>query len=262
MTRIGTTLADLSSQGKKALTLFLTAGFPEREATRTLVPILAEAGADIVEIGMPFSDPLADGPAIQESSTTALRQGMTLAGVLSEVEAIRRATSIPLVLMGYLNPILRYGVAEFFRDAASAGIDGLILPEVPLEELGRFESHFQEHHLDRILLVTPTTTPDRIRALDKASSGFVYCVSTTGVTGATAEVMEGYLTRVRSLVTHNPLQVGFGISTPEDARRFSSYADGVIVGSALIRRMKEDHDPARLRGWVASLKAAITEATP
>ena len=187
MTRIGKTLRALSERGEKALTLFLTGGYPRRESTRELVPFLAEAGADIIEIGMPFSDPLADGPAIQESSTASLQNGTTLQGVLDDIRKIRAATEVPLVLMGYLNPILRYGIRNFFHEAASAGVDGLILPEIPLEELERFSEHFLASKLDRILLVTPTTPAGRIEALDRASSGFVYCVSTTGVTGGTAE---------------------------------------------------------------------------
>ncbi len=257
MTRIGKTFRDLRNRETKALTLFLTAGYPHRDSARTLVPLLADAGADMIELGMPFSDPLADGPVIQESSTIALRNGMTLRQVLEDAEFVRSHTSIPLLLMGYLNPILRYGVDRFARDAASSGIDGIILPEVPLEETERISLEFTTNSLDHILLVTPTTSPARVRAIDAKSSGFVYCVSMTGVTGRKASVGTGYLTTVRGLVTRNPLQIGFGIAGPDDARSVAAYADGVIVGTALIRKLKEEESLERVLQWVTSLKRAL-----
>ena len=159
--------------------------------------------------------------------------------------------------MGYVNPILRYGIERFARDAASAGVDGVILPEVPLEETGRFSEAFRRNNLDHILLVTPTTPPERIRAVDESSSGFVYCVSMTGVTGRKAIVGTSYLSTVRNLVTHNPLQIGFGIAGPDDARSIAAYADGIIVGTALIRKLKEEEPTERLVQWVSSVKGAL-----
>ncbi|HTY00079.1 MAG TPA: tryptophan synthase subunit alpha [Bacteroidota bacterium] len=257
MSRIAGTFRDLKKEGGKALTLFLTSGFPGRESVRSIVPSLVEAGADMIELGMPFSDPLADGPVIQESSTVALRNGTTLKHVLEDVEHIRAGTQVPLLLMGYVNPLLRYGMENFARDAASAGIDGLILPEVPLEETGRFAEELSKNRLDQILLVTPTTPRERIQAIDRASSGFVYCVSTTGVTGRKATVAGGYLASVRSLVVRNPLQVGFGITGPEDARAAAAHADGIIVGSALVRKLRDGIPESQLAAWVRSLKAAV-----
>ncbi len=259
MTRIAETFQGLKARGDKALTLFLTAGFPRKESTRSLVPMLADAGADMIEIGMPFSDPLADGPVIQESSTIALRNGTTLQDVLADAGFIRTQTRVPILLMGYVNPLLRYGVDRFARDAAAAGIDGIILPEVPLEETSRFSDEFRKHHLDHILLVTPTTPPERIRAVDRTSTGFVYCVSMTGVTGRTAVVGSSYLHAVRSLVTINPLQIGFGIGGPKDARTVAAHADGVIVGTALIRKVGAGEPEPSLRQWVKSLKEALRD---
>lgn len=257
MRLLADTFASLRNSGQKALTLFLTAGYPKRGSARTLVPFLAEAGADIVEVGMPFSDPLADGPIIQESSAVSLQNGMTLEGVLEDVEFIRRRTPIPLVLMGYVNPILRYGIQRFSRDASAAGVSGIILPEVPLEESERFSRDFEENDLDHILLVTPTTPPLRVRAVDQASTGFVYCVSMTGVTGQKAAVRGNYLQSVRAEVTRHPLQIGFGIATSDDANRVAAYGDGVIVGTALIRRLKDGETEAHLSAWVKQLKGAL-----
>lgn len=257
MTRIGRTFRKLKNEGDKALTLFLTSGYPHLDSARSLVPLLADAGADIIELGMPFSDPLADGPVIQESSTIALRNGTTLGRVLEDAAFVRARVAIPLLLMGYVNPILRYGIERFAHDAASAGIDGVILPEVPLEETGRFSEAFRRNNLDHILLVTPTTPPERIRAVDESSSGFVYCVSMTGVTGRKAIVGTSYLSTVRTLVTHNPLQIGFGIAGPDDARSIAAYADGIIVGTALIRKLKEEEPTERLVQWVSSVKGAL-----
>ncbi len=170
---------------------------------------------------------------------------------------IREGSTVPLVLMGYLNPILRYDLERFARDAVAAGVDGIILPEVPLEESKRYSEVLRKNNLGHILLVTPTTPPDRISAIDEASSGFVYCVSMTGVTGKTGTVVDDYLQNVRSLVHRNPLQIGFGISTPEDAKHLAQFADGVIIGSALIRRLKNGDTDASLAAWVGSLKRAL-----
>ena len=256
--RITQTLDSLKEQKKKALVLFLTAGYPKLDSTVPLALELAHAGADIIELGMPFSDPLADGPVIQASSQQAIKNGITLDRILDQVKEIRKHTDIPLVLMGYLNPILHYGEEKFFADARKAGVDGIILPEVPLEESDRFLSLTRKHHLADILLVSPATPSERIRNIDKVSSGFLYCVSTTGVTGrSNIGDIELYVKRVKHSAINNPVLVGFGIKTPSDAQRITQHADGVIVGSALIQRITKEGSVKAIGGWVRQLKKAI-----
>jgi tryptophan synthase alpha chain len=260
MGRIESRLASLKSRNEKALALFITGGYPELHSAVKLVPILEEGGADIVEIGMPFSDPLADGPVIQASSSVALYNGTDLRSILEDVAQIRVSSEIPIVLMGYLNPIMSFGTKEFFSAAVRSGADGIILPELPLEEAGRFATECQGAGLSQILLVTPTSTPERIKAIDEISRGFVYCVATTGVTGeAGKDPAKEYIGTVHGLVRRNPLLVGFGISSPERARELSRGADGVIIGSALIRKISESTDPLDLRSWVRQFKDVLRE---
>jgi tryptophan synthase alpha chain len=256
--RIEQKLADLRKGKKKALVFFLTAGFPEQDSTEGIAAALEQGGADILEIGMPFSDPLADGPVIQHSSAVALNNGVTLDCIFKSVAAIRSRSSIPLVLMGYLNPIMEYGPEKFFSQARASGADGIILPELPLEEVHRFKNLVESNRLSQILLVTPTTPPDRIRQIDSASSGFLYCVSTTGVTGSGHRSnIRAYLDIVRRNATKNPLLVGFGISTPEDASGIAESADGVIVGSALLRLLGQKCSPADLAKWVRDFRESL-----
>lgn len=258
MGRIEEQLSSLKSKKKKALVFFLTAGFPKLGSTVEIAAALERGGADILEIGMPFSDPLADGPAIQESSNIAIKNGVTLQSILDTVRAIRAESDIPLVLMGYLNPILRFGENDFFPMAAKAGVDGIILPELPFEETSRFKSLIDAGGLSHILLVTPTTAPDRIRNIDAASGGFLYCVSTTGVTGSVHRSNIGdYLKVVRTNAPKNPLLVGFGISTPDDAAAIAQSADGIIIGSALIRQISRGANPSELAEWVRGFRTAV-----
>jgi len=258
LNRITQTLNALTEKNNKALVCFLTAGFPTIDATIPIVLEIEKGGADIIELGMPFSDPLADGPIIQASSQQAIKNGITLNRILEQVKDIRKYSKIPLVLMGYLNPILRYGQMRFFVDAAKAGVDGIILPEVPLEESNRFLAHTRKYHLADILLVSPATSDKRIRNIDKATSGFLYCVSTTGVTGrSNIGNIESYVKRVKQNAKKNPVLVGFGIRTPEDARRIAQHGDGVIIGSALIQRIARGDSPQKVGDWVRQLKEAI-----
>ena len=258
MGRIEQTLSSLRSKEKKALVFFLTAGFPQLESTEEIALALERGGADIIEIGMPFSDPLADGPAIQKSSDVAIKNGVTLQSVLDTVRVIRRKSAIPLILMGYLNPILRFGEKEFFPRAADAGVDGIILPELPFEETSRFKSLIEGSGLSQILLVTPTASAERIRNIDSASCGFLYCVSTTGVTGSEHRSdIANYLEVVRKNARKNPLLVGFGISNPLDAGSAAKYSDGVIIGSALIRRISSPATPNEISEWVQGFRRAI-----
>jgi len=259
--RITTTLSSSKARGEKALALFLTAGFPRLDSTVDLARALEEGGADLIELGMPFSDPLADGPVIQQSSTAALANGMNLHVLLDQLEDLRQRSQIPVVLMGYLNPILRYGADRFFMEVARRGADGLILPELPLEEIDRFTQLYRESGLARILLVAPTADQERIAAIDRASSGFLYCVSVTGVTGVTGQSAVGsadeHIRRVTRAGPTNPVMVGCGISTPEAARHYSLMADGVIVGSALLRKISEARSYAALTAWVREVKRAM-----
>jgi tryptophan synthase alpha chain len=256
--RISSTLHSLKRQNGKALVCFQTAGFPTPGMTVPFVLSLAKGGADLIEIGMPFSDPLADGPLIQHSSQVAIRQGITLDKILSYVRTIRRRSEVPLILMGYLNPILNYGIEKFFAAAAHAGVDGFILPELPFEESGRYQEVFETNRLANILLVTPTTPADRIKAIDRASSGFLYCVSRTGVTGFAGHAIHGsYIEKVKKTARKNPVLAGFGIKTPDDAHRIARHADGVIVASTLIRKIIDGESPHQLALAVRRLKEAM-----
>jgi tryptophan synthase alpha chain len=259
MNRISKALDSLKTRNEKALVFFLTAGFPTLDATVPLILELEKGGADVIELGMPFSDPLADGPVIQQSSQTALHQGITLDLILSYVKQIRKSSEIPVVLMGYLNPILSYGVEKFFIAAANSGVDGIILPELPLEESRRYKTIFKRTGLVQILLVTPTTPPERIALIDRASHGFLYCVSSTGVTGSMKKIQNGsYLSSVKQNAKINPVLVGFGIKTPNDVRRTVHSADGVIVGSALIQKIEKGESLQKIGAWVHQLKKAMS----
>ena len=256
--RIQERLTILQSRGEKALACFLTAGFPGIDATVPLVSELEKGGADIIELGMPFSDPLADGPVIQHSSQIALNNGVTLETVLAYVKAIRCTSKIPIVLMGYLNPILAFGAEKFFKTARTAGVDGIILPELPFEESGKYRTFLETVGLANILLVTPTTPPERISLIDRASSGFLYCVSSTGVTGSTHKLPGAtYIRSVKKHAGKNPVLVGFGIKSPADARRMSRYADGVIVGSALVHKLTGGASKMEVRQYIARMKKVL-----
>jgi tryptophan synthase alpha chain len=258
MNRIDEALAARRKKGEKALGLFLTAGYPHPDSTVELVLALEQGGADLIEIGMPFSDPLADGPVIQQSSAIALGNGVTLETIFEDVRRIRASSGIPIVLMGYLNPILRFGREQFFQCASEAGVDGVILPEVPLEESAEFSMMAEAHRLALILLVTPASPEERIREIDRRSSGFLYCVSSTGVTGSkSAKPAAEYLAFVRRQATKNPLLVGFGIATPDDARTFTAHADGAIIGSALIRFVATGARGSNVAEWVRQFTGAL-----
>jgi tryptophan synthase alpha chain len=240
---------------EKLMSLFITAGFPNLDSTVDLILGFEKNGADLIEIGMPFSDPLADGPTIQYSSDAAIKNGITVNKIFEMVAEVRKHSQIPLVLMGYMNPVLHYGVEPFCTKAKEAGVDGLIIPDIPLEEDGIIRIHAENHSLSMIHLVAPNTASERMKQADEVSQGFVYCVSVTGVTGARdgAEVSNSvnrFIERVRTNVTKNPVMVGFGIKNHEDATRIASNADGFIVGSALIDTIKK-HYPNK--GWEEEL---------
>lgn len=237
---------ELASAGRKALIPYITPEYPHRDVTLPLLRGLDDAGADIIEVGMPYSDPLADGPTIQLSSEVALKNGATVARILEAVRAFRADRDTPIVLMGYVNPIIRMGHDVFMRNAAAAGVDGLIIPDLPPEESDDILGSARRYGLAVIFLVAPTTTEDRLRHIDRLTSEFLYCVSLTGVTGARSSLgvndgLDSFLQRVRSTVRHR-FVVGFGISTPEQVAGVWRHADGAVVGSALIRAMASSQD--------------------
>ncbi len=240
MNRIQQTFEALKARGKKGFVAFLTAGYPSLETTEALIPALAEAGADVIELGIPFSDPLADGPTIQESSFQALEGGATVSGILEMVKRVRRQTDVPIACMTYYNPIFYYGEDRFIRRAAEVGVDGLTIPDLPPEEAGSLIASCRAAEMATVFFLAPTTTPARMRKIVHASTGFIYYVSVTGVTGARSHVARAQLRNLAAAraLTDKPICVGFGISTPEQVQQVSACCDGVIVGSAIIQEIK------------------------
>jgi tryptophan synthase alpha chain len=251
--------AAFAKPGHKALVPYITVGFPELDATIKAVPLLAANGADIVELGIPFSDPLADGATIQASSYQALKNGVTTATCMETARHLRQKTEVPLVFMTYFNPVLAYGLDRFCRDSAGAGVDGLIIPDLPPEEGVPLECAATGQGLDLIYLLSPTSTLERIRLVAEKSRGFIYLVSVAGVTGARNSLppgLEAFIARVRR-TTRQPLCVGFGISNPQQAQQISRLADGVIVGSRLIQLMKEDSTLNSLQIFTREMREEI-----
>jgi len=228
--------------GHKALIPYVTVGYPSVEDTLKVVPILADSGCDIVELGIPFSDPLADGATIQKASFHALRNGVTPALCLEVAEKLSRKVDVPLVFMTYFNPVLSYGLDKFCGACARSGVDGLIIPDLPPDEGSELEEVTRKHNLDLIYLLAPTSSDERIRLVADRARGFIYLVSVTGVTGARDSLpteLNSFVGRVRK-TAKQPLCIGFGISTPEQARQVARMADGVIVGSRIIQLMETD----------------------
>jgi tryptophan synthase alpha chain len=261
MNRLAERTHAMRTQGRKGLVAFLTAGFPDDETFVATVRAAAEAGADVIEIGIPFSDPMADGPVIQASSSVALAGGMSLRRALALTAELRTSVDVPLVVMSYVNPLLAMGVASFARAAAAAGVGGVILPDVSLEESDAFRAPLRAAGLAYIDLIAPTSSDERIGRLARASEGFVYVVSLTGVTGArdaiAADLAE--LTgRVRA-AADTPVYVGFGISQPAQARAVARHADGVIIGSRLLQ-LAADGAPQGAGGRVGDFLASVRGA--
>jgi tryptophan synthase alpha chain len=245
--------------GHKALIPYITIGYPDLDTTLKAVPLLVENGADIIELGIPFSDPLADGATIQESSFRALQNGINVDTCLEAARDLRRKTEAPLVFMTYFNPVLSYGLDRFCHTCVEAGVDGLIVPDLPPEEGVPLECAASEQGLDMIYLLSPTSTRDRIRLVAERSRGYIYLVSVAGVTGTRDSLppdLESTAKRVRE-IARQPVCIGFGISSPEQAKSISRLADGVIVGSKLIQLMRDDPSLRQLQEFIRSVRRAI-----
>jgi tryptophan synthase alpha chain len=250
--------------GRAAFMPYYTIGYPDLETSLAVIEAVASSGADLIELGMPFSDPLADGPTIQRSTQVALEAGVTIRACLESVRRLRQdRLQTPLLLMGYLNPLLTYGIERFVEDAAAAGADGLILPDLPPEEAQTIEDACRQRGLALVYLLSPASTPERVELVARRASGFIYLVSVLGVTGARERLsadLEGFVARVRAC-SDLPLAVGFGISTPEQATQVGRFADGVIVGSALIDAAGKSPEPAQAcAGLVQALRTALIPA--
>lgn len=265
MTRLRSVLEQIRSSGRAALVPYLTAGDPSLSATVDLAEALVAGGADVLELGVPFSDPLADGPVIQRAAERALAAGTRLADVLECAGRIRDRTGVPIVVMSYLNPLLRYGWGAFTRDAAAAGVAGAILTDVPAEEAAPFLGDAANAGIGTVFLVAPTSSGERIRAAAAATTGFLYCVTRLGVTGARTDLSDAYRPVVEQVraVTDLPVGVGFGISTPEHARAAGAVADAVIVGSRLVGEVESSASvpeaAAALTRLTRELRAALEE---
>ncbi|MGY8759720.1 MAG: tryptophan synthase subunit alpha [Nitrospinaceae bacterium] len=252
-----------SLNGKKALVAFFTAGDPDLSASKDIFSVIEKAGADIIELGVPFSDPLADGPVIQASAHRSLQNGTTLGKIIELVKDIRSQSQLPIVLMSSFNPVFVYGQAKFVEDAVNAGADGVILPDLPPEEAGKFLGFANAKSLDTIFLLAPTSTPDRIQMVGEASKGFIYYVSLTGTTGtkeALAKNLEEKVSAIKNEVKL-PVLVGFGISGPEQAKEAGQCSDGVIIGSAIVKLIESHSDPVerdkKITEFISSIKTAL-----
>lgn len=261
MNRLDETFAQLKIEKRTALMPYLPLGYPTLDISRQLIRVVAESGADVIELGVPFSDPLADGPVIQRATHIALQNGMTLAKCFEMAREARKAgVTIPLVLMGYYNPLLRFGLEACARAAEEAGVDGFIVPDAPPEEAAALQAACRAHDLDLIFLAAPTSTAERLRNIAVATRGFLYLVSVTGVTGARDQMavnLGEFVGRARG-ITSKPVCVGFGIASAESARTVAGLADGVIVGSALVARIGGNGNAVEAaRAFLAELRAAI-----
>ena len=268
MSRISQTFARLNREGKKALIPFITAGYPDLSTTEELIVEVEKCGADLLELGVPFSDPMADGPVIQYSSERSLAQGTTLKLILQLVKKIRKKTTIPIILMGYYNPFFAYGLKRFSDDAKRAGVDGMLVVDLPPEEAGEIKIHAERTGLDLIFLLAPTSDDTRIKLIAKNATGFIYYVSLTGVTGIRSQLDRDIRLQVEKIkkIASIPIGVGFGISTPRQAQMVAQWADAVVVGSAIIKTIKDSETSRQavhnVGQFVLTLKQAINEQIP
>lgn len=258
MKNISEYIQSINNSERKVLSVFLTAGFPSKEKFLNYAETILNNGADMLEVGIPFSDPLADGSVIQASSQIALEQGINLDDVFELCDKLKTRTDKPIILMGYANPILKYGTNKFCANAINSGVSGLIIPDVPLEEYDSFYTT-EFSSLQKIMLTTPTSSNERIKKIDELSEGFVYCVSVTGTTGARNNFDETTfknLERTYSLIKKNKMLIGFGISNAESVKSFIPYCDGVIVGSAVIKLILEKKEMSEMNSLISSLSEA------
>jgi tryptophan synthase alpha chain len=246
-------------KNKNVLSVYFTAGHPELNSTVIILDELQASGADMVEIGMPFSDPLADGPVIQDSSSKALKNGMSIKQLFEQLDDVRQKIQIPLLLMGYINPVIQYGIEKFCKKCKEIGIDGVILPDLPLDEYQReFKKYFEENDIRFIFLITPQSSDERIRLIDSLSKGFIYMVSsssTTGAKGVIADNQVDYFKRIQSMNLKNPLVIGFGISNRETFEHACNYSRGAIIGSAFVKMLNDTKDwKSGVRDFVRQIK--------
>jgi tryptophan synthase alpha chain len=244
---------------RNILSVYFTAGYPNLEDTVPIIELLEQNGVDLIEIGMPFSDPTADGPTIQQSSDVALKNGMSLEVLFQQLKGIRNKVKLPLILMGYINPVLQFGVEKFCNNCRDCGIDGLILPDLPLDEFNQhYRKYFEENNLHHILLITPQTTDERILDIDNQSGGFIYMVSSSATTGAGKKVEDfhvEYFSRVKNLPLKNPRLIGFGISDKATFNNACQFAHGAIIGSAFVKALQQpDSLNSNIGNFVKSIK--------
>lgn len=264
MNRLKKTLQKAKTHNEKLLAIFVTAGYPKLDSTPKLVWTLENAGADVVEIGLPFSDPIADGPTIQNSSQVAIRNGINIKTILKQIQMIRSKCRIPIILMGYVNLLFKYGIENLMQEAEEVGVDGLIIPDLSPEEYLVFKNKFNEKNLGVNFLISPNTPRERIKFIDNLTSEFIYCVSVTGVTGSRKGVPPRLIDFLQSLKSqlHHPYLVGFGVSNPGDARIIARHSHGVIIGSAIINLMEqyklENEMLKAVSNFVQEIKFALT----
>jgi tryptophan synthase alpha chain len=251
-----------NNSNRKLLIPFFTAGFPDMTKSLEFINAAGDVGSDIIEIGMPFSDPLADGPEIQHSSYHSLKNGTKMKSIFKLVKSIRKKSDIPIVLMGYYNPVLNYGQDQFMKDVHTAGVDGLIIPDLPVDEAGQFKRSADKFNLSTVFLVAPTSPPDRVKRIDKLSSDFVYAVTVTGVTGSGKtfdQSTDNYLKKLR-VQLHKKFVAGFGVSSSDSARRLALYSDGVVIGSKLISVCRQSKSQQQAVKSIAQLLSQIRKA--
>lgn len=245
-------------RGKDLLNVYFTAGYPELGDTLRIASALDKHGADFIEIGVPFSDPVADGPTIQESSESALANGMTLASLFEQLADLRKHVTVPVLLMGYINPILQYGFEHFCQKCQKVGIDGLILPDLPMYEYQtQYKAVLAEYGLYNIFLISPQTGEERIWEIDEHSQGFIYMVSNAAITGAKSDIsenQEAYFQRINDMKLQRKLLIGFGISNHETYAKACQYANGAIIGSAFIKQLKEDSSEEAIKNFIENIK--------
>jgi tryptophan synthase alpha chain len=247
-----------NTRSNNLLSIYFTAGYPELDTTVKIAEALEKAGADFLEIGFPYSDPVADGPTIQHSSEKSLENGMTLNVLFEQLKDLRKHVSIPILLMGYVNPIVQYGVERFCKMAAEVGVDGVIVPDLPMYEYeAMYSKYFIQHNLSNIFLVTPQTSEDRIRKIDGLSSSFIYLLSSSSITGGSLNVsanIEDYYKRIKNMQLKNPAIIGFGISNSDNFNKACEYANGAIVGSAFVKLLENEDYLEKIPGFIKSIR--------